>query len=58
MSGNNNIFESAMGTLSGLIGAIGGMSCAGLIVALAILMIPVFCCVVPILIGGSGGGSP
>ena len=40
----NNVFDTAMGTFSGIIGAIGGMGCLGIMIALGIVTA---CCVVP-----------
>jgi nitrate/nitrite transporter NarK len=42
------IFDTAMGTMSGIIGAIGGFGCLGMILAIGI---PMMCCVIPMILG-------
>ncbi len=52
-----DIFDTAMGAMSGIIGAIGGLGCMGLMIAAGIVTA---CCVCPLLfalLGSAGGGS-
>lgn len=47
------ILETAMGTLAGMVGALGGMAFIGIMVAGAILAVPMLCCVLT-LVGAAG----
>ena len=50
-----DIFDTAMGTFSGIVGSIGGLGCLGLMIAAGIVTA---CCICPflfLLMSGSGG---
>ena len=44
MTNNNPILETTLGTFGGIVGAIGGLSCVGILIAAALVsIIPVIC---------------